>query len=648
MAFKLHSLDLRCGSSRPRAHVKSLTDGHNEDANEISDSRAIWNSITTHEHVIYGRSPLLGPSQIVGNNDVPYADRVIACVGGGRFYEPKLVSALLANPAESAILEDSTGTAMHGYRLKPRQSGSVSDALDSVAQSVYVKSCGLIAKTIENIFAGCIALGYTNLTRDNLRVLDDWDSKNLYVLPHTLPILIMPYWDNAIYARHAIPTWGGDACIFRLEDAYSDDSGGIAMASFRGVNQSVRHERTLQWLDRPGGYWKNGWYEDQEGMRWYSDVVSSAKGPPYYMMHRVFDMHTGKELDCSNEIDCEAAAASEWWGDKFSSSSRSHKANSVYIANATEYGFFIYEGDEIRTVQSVFDWETLLSNVYTGWILHRWTLAQILVLVSAFRGKSQRSGCGISCVSRAKSFGILPMVSLPRLKMTLTAFWTVGCEFEGQQGALSDAWFAIYPAITHFVLIYFGILNLLGKVFRRRLSDVLFTPTAVALCLLHYFRQALAESGWLSGVDGRVATIVFSDEAKKIQLVDYFTTDLAWRMNGEVALIFTAKLSILAINLLPLMLARPVPLSRRGTDQNLRGIEKALAMRVKEWEKGGFARQQLRGHQAWVPRVRGLVRHHVPRMGPVVRDGSLSSILPLVESSGAGLDASTVIYGWRR
>ncbi|KAG6620736.1 uncharacterized protein IUM83_11675 [Phytophthora cinnamomi] len=332
---------------------------------------AIWNSITTHEHVIYGRSPLLGPSQIVGNNDVPYADRVIACVGGGRFYEPKLVSALLANPAESAILEDSTGTAMHGYRLKPRQSGSVSDALDSVAQSVYVKSCGLIAKTIENIFAGCIALGYTNLTRDNLRVLDDWDSKNLYVLPHTLPILIMPYWDNAIYARHAIPTWGGDACIFRLEDAYSDDSGGIAMASFRGVNQSVRHERTLQWLDRPGGYWKNGWYEDQEGMRWYSDVVSSAKGPPYYMMHRVFDMHTGKELDCSNEIDCEAAAASEWWGDKFSSSSRSHKANSVYIANATEYGFFIYEGDEIRTVQSVFDWETLLSNVYTGQIKSR-------------------------------------------------------------------------------------------------------------------------------------------------------------------------------------------------------------------------------------------------------------------------------------
>lgn len=46
---------------------------------------AFWDSITTETHIQYGRSPLLGPSQIVGSNDVPYSDRVIACVGEEHF-----------------------------------------------------------------------------------------------------------------------------------------------------------------------------------------------------------------------------------------------------------------------------------------------------------------------------------------------------------------------------------------------------------------------------------------------------------------------------------------------------------------------------------------------------------------------------------
>ncbi|GMF48585.1 unnamed protein product [Phytophthora fragariaefolia] len=474
-------------------------------------SGAFWDSTTTQEHVIYGRSPFLGQSQIVGENDVPYSDRVIACVGEGRFYEPKLVSSLLANPGESAVLEDSTGTAMHGYRLKQRRIGSESDSLDSMSKSVYVKSCDLIARTMQNILSGCEALGYTNLVRDHLRVVDDWNSSNLYVFPHALPILIMPYWDHAIYARHVIPTWGGDACMFRLEDAYSGD---VGIAIFRGVNKSVRYERTMTWLNRPGGYWKNGWYEDLEGTRWYSDVVSSASGAPYYMLHRAFDMSSGKELDCSNTNDCEAKASSEGWGDKFSFEVHYHNFNSVYIANATEFGLFVYEADEVCTVHSVFDWETLLSNVYTLWILHRWTMVQLLLVTSALRGKSQRCGSGICCLSRSKSFSIFPLVSLPRLKTTLTTFWIVGCEFEGQQAAISEAWFAVYPAIIHLVLIYNSILNLLGNVLRRRVSDVLFTPTVIVLCLLHYFRRPLAESGWLSGVDGRVSTLIWTKPKK--------------------------------------------------------------------------------------------------------------------------------------
>ncbi|KAL3661635.1 hypothetical protein V7S43_013394 [Phytophthora oleae] len=93
---------------------------------------------------------------------------------------------------------------------------SISDELDAATQAVMESSCALIAKTIDNIFNACSALGYSNLTRDHLRVVDDWDSDDLYLLPNTLPILIMPYYDNTPYSRHAIPTWGEDACVFRL------------------------------------------------------------------------------------------------------------------------------------------------------------------------------------------------------------------------------------------------------------------------------------------------------------------------------------------------------------------------------------------------------------------------------------------------
>ncbi|GMF51128.1 unnamed protein product [Phytophthora fragariaefolia] len=199
---------------------------------------AVWDSITTTQHIQYGQSPLLGPFQIVGTNDVPYSDRVIACVRTGQYYEPKLVSALLAAPGESAILEDSTGTAVHGYRLRQRRVGEVTDTLDSAIYEVYDSSCKLIAQTIDNIFGACQALGYTNLTGDNLRVIEDWDSQDLYTLPNSLPVLIMPYWNNAPYARHAVPSWGGDACVFRLGDAYSITNTGSSPASFRGVTRA--------------------------------------------------------------------------------------------------------------------------------------------------------------------------------------------------------------------------------------------------------------------------------------------------------------------------------------------------------------------------------------------------------------------------
>lgn len=397
----------------------------------------------------------------------------------------------------------------------------------------------------------------------------------------------MPYWDNAVYSRHAVPTWSGDACIFRLEDAYTLVDSGSTVASFRGVNQSVRHDRTIEWLKRPEGIWKNGWYEDPQRIRWYSDVKSSWAGPPYYMMHRLFDMRSGMEVDCTDPNNCEDAPHVDQWGDKFSSSDKGHKINSIYIANGTEFGLF-YESFEQHIVRSVFDWETLLSNVAVGLVLFRWVLGIVVLHSVALRGKTQWFSGGIGCVSGASSFAFLPFASLPRLKTTLAAFWTVGCRFEGQQVGLAEAWFAIYPAIATFALIYFSLLNLLAKALRRRMSDALFTPTVVALCLLHYFRLEIAASGWLKGVDGRIPTVVFSDEVKKLHLYDYFSSDIAWRMNGRVPLIFGVKLAILGVNLLPLLLAHTFPVGDRCADLGLHGIEKALAVRTKH--VGGLGR----------------------------------------------------------
>jgi hypothetical protein len=547
---------------------------------------AVWHTTTTVRHYDYGRDPSLELFQIVGTNDLPYADRVIACVRYGRKYEPRLVSSLLAAPGLEAIVEDVSGEARHGFRVVKRKEGSTSDQLDSAVSPSYRAVCGLIAATLDNILDACSELGYANLESGDLRVAE---GSNLVRLADSLPVLIMPFWDNALGGRHAVPTRDGDACMFRLGNAYK--GGATTKASFYGVNRTVRHERTLQWLKPSSGEWRNGWFEDSEGGRWFSEVSSSNPAAPYFMPYRMFDMSLGLEVNCSTQADCLQEPTTYHWGPKFVTYEYIQDMSSVTILNGSSFGHFLYEVNQETTVRILYDWETLVANLSVVMVLIRWILALLVLHVSAVRGKNPFLGGGIGCVADSRTFDLLVISMLPQLRMLLAAFWTVGCRFEGQQAGLSEAWFTIYPGIAQLMLMYFSLLNSLAKITRRRMSDALFAPSIAFLCLMHFFRSDLAASNLLQDVDGRVTTLVFSDEVKSMKLHDFFISDLAWRLNGRVTVLFHAKLAVLAVNLVPLVMARSFPVAGRESKSNLHGVELALGLKVNH--VGGLGRSPV-------------------------------------------------------
>uniref|UniRef100_K3WRV2 Uncharacterized protein n=1 Tax=Globisporangium ultimum (strain ATCC 200006 / CBS 805.95 / DAOM BR144) TaxID=431595 RepID=K3WRV2_GLOUD len=423
-------------------------------------SGVVWDTTTSRFDVRYGQSPLFGTYAISGTNDEPYSDRML---------------------------------------------------LEVHVTAFYTNTCEVLAATLDAVFDACAALGY-NVARDaTLRIVDGVANDDVSLISTALPVLVMPYWDSALFAHYVIPGWDSSACAFQLSGKY--DSQTHAVAFFYSVDRELRECKPIEWLQRPEGAWKHSWYEDTKAWR---GIPASQR----WIRRRQFDTLANRELDCAHN----ASACPD-----LSVAVISSKTLSIVISNGVRYGFFLYQYVSTRIAQSVYNLETFISNTTVVMLLFRW-----------MRWKCPRwEHAGIGCLSSSRGFLFLPIILLPRLKYLLTAFFAVDCAFEGEQLALAESPFVVYPCIVEVVF------------YVKRVTDTFFGPTLLLFCLLHHQRMVLAQTTWFE-FDGRINTAVASADVNALTLLDFVITDIALRINGNVKSMFAIKLAALALNALPL------------------------------------------------------------------------------------------------
>lgn len=572
---------------------------------------AIDSTTRTSAPVILGRNPSSGLYQVPGLNDEPYSDRAVVCVQYGRRFKALTVNDALSSP--SILIEDTTGSAIHGYRVINRTSAGLTD----ISKQRWTETCRLINNTLTYMFSVCESFGYTNLTRDNLRIMDGIASNTIRRIPNSLPILIMPFFDNALTARYGIPGWNGHTCILRLAGQYEDPT--ATRQYIFGINRTLREAPFTNWLDRPGGVWKNGWYEDATGTKWNGDVVYIDSIHSGSMRNRQFDSIAQRELLCHNASDCFVRTIQTQWGE-FQSTSFATNVISVAISNGVRYGLFYYSGTVLTAVNCIYDLSAFISDASVIALLCRWMLAMAALSRGYHKGFGAWNNANIGIIANDKSFIVLPILMYPRLKMIMAAFLSVGCEFQGPQSALADAWFVMYPSIVDFVLIYASLLNSLTKILRRRMSDSMIMPTIVALSLMHFYRDHIAKYPVFVASE-RLNTLVQPNELASFSVLDLFKPKNALRMGGNSSLILVTKLVVVAINLLPLLFSENMSMqSKRSGSSRLCKVERSLTIRA--CNVGGIGRSALYDVCQDLPLKPVLLNsYEVTRLGYVVIGG---------------------------
>lgn len=197
-----------------------------------------------------------------------------------------------------------------------------------------------------------------------------------------------------------------------------------------------------------------------------------------------------------------------------------------------------------------------------------------------YKNVSDWHNADLGSIAYASSFVYLPIAMVPRLKMILAVFFTIGCDIEGAQKALSESWFVMYPSIVDFVLIYASLLNTLARFFRRRMSAWVFPFTIVVLSAMHYFRRCLCSLSFFS-LSGRLITVVDSAEVDRLTTLDMFSLDIAVRMGGNAPMILWAKLLVLSRSVLSWLLSDNMTMhSKRSRAHILSSAEKTISIRV--------------------------------------------------------------------
>lgn len=530
----------------------------------------ISSSVDSTMTVTYGNDPTLGTYDTGKTNDVPYSDRLVACLRKDEMYSPTQLTELLDSPIASVLSKSSPGALLGGFRVIERYGLK----LDSDALEFYSHVCDEVSLSLDTIYTTCQALGYNPIT-DGLRIVLGTNSNDTVLLRDVLPVLILPFWDNAVYVQFLIPGWDGSACTFRLGGKYINKDSSLARIS--GMTRTIRESKTVEWLHQSGGDWRHGWYESRSD-KWYSFMWNSDPTSELLPTARFFDGLTSAELDCKVDT-CNDDVVVSRWGSRFSISSRIPRATSIVVYNTSQFGIFLYNGTSSMSLSSVYDWQMAISNACIAQLIFRWVVGIIALQRGYIQRKSALHHIGIGALSNTPSFCYLPILLLPRLDMILSAFFSVGCAFQGQQLAFSDTWFAIYPAIIELMLVYYSLINFVAKILRRRVTDALFAPTVFTLALVHYFRQDIAEIPWFGIKDRWIQTLVSSNEIEKMKLYQFFTTDIAVRLNGGIVKLFALKLAFLGLSLIPVIIAPTLP-THPNVGVKLTGIEKALAIRA--------------------------------------------------------------------
>lgn len=157
-----------------------------------------------------------------------------------------------------------------------------------------------------------------------------------------------------------------------------------------------------------------------------------------------------------------------------------------------------------------------------------------------------------------------------------------------------------YPAIVEVVLFYYSLLDELARLLRVRVSDVLFGPTIVGLCALHRFSALLASSGWLE-YDRRLDTLVTVAEFNSATLLDFFTSSLALRTNGNVESVFFVKVGVLVAGLLPFVWGVKERLKSEPGYGSVSHVESVLAIRMCNADGLGWPQIYTRNAKEKVP-----------------------------------------------